>query len=762
MKRSRFTFLFWLVLFSFILFSLLTSAGASPTAVNSQSPGRQNLEPPLFIIENSGQFDPLARFQVRASNQTLWLAADGWWLTVLEPADLTEVNEAVSGYYAGSRQALVESTRRGVNLNVTFVGANPNPTLEPFGPLTAGATFLTGGESPGLAGSAPTWRGVRYVDLYPGLDLEIGHDESGRLLPRLVCKAQCDTNLQAVRLRVEGAEGQALPAANGRLESDALQLTTAIGEVLLPLLTVVDSQGRPIQPPAAPALEGSDVVAPFRPVGQAIRPEQPAAGSDLIYSLFFTGSNTEYSWDNAIDTAGNAYLTGMTDSTDFPVTPGAFDTTLNDSFDAFVVKLDAAGQLVYATYLGGTMLDQGSKIAVDTAGNAYIAGYTYSTDFPVSPDAYDPDYNGGNIDAFVSKLNSEGSHLLYSTYLGGTADDYGGGITVDGQGNAYMTGYTESFNFPTTDGAYDTDYNTEGDVVAVKINPAGDDLLYSTYIGAIAFEAAYGIGVDDDNSLYLSGITYSADFPVTDDAYDVGYNGGLTDAFVLKLLPDGSDLAYSSYLGGNDFEDARGLAVTGAGDVYLAGRTNSINFPTTDGAYDIDYNGGRDAFVVHLNAAGDDLIFSTYIGGGGEDEIGGIGIDPYGNSYVAGWTFSEDFPVTLGAYDTGYNFDYDAFLVKLAPAGDTLLYGTFLGNDTTNYARGIAVDSAGSTYLTGYVVSPPDAFALKLAPGGIGPTPTPSQTPNPTATATPTETATATATTTPAAPHLYLPAVQND
>jgi hypothetical protein len=405
---------------------------------------------------------------------------------------------------------------------------------------------------------------------------------------------------------------------------------------------------------------------------------------------------------------------------------------------------------------------------VDTAGNAYVAGYTYSADFPVTPGAYDTGFNGGDIDAFVAKLNSDGSDLVYATYLGGGADDFGGGITVDALGNAYMTGYSESFNFPTTPGAYDTDYNTGGDVIAVKISAAGDDLVYSTYAGGIDFEGGYGIVLDGGNNAYLSGITYSADFPVTDGAYDTGYNGGLTDAFVLKLLADGSDLGYSSYLGGNDFEDARGIAVTGAGDVYLAGRTNSGNLPTTEGAYDTEYNGGRDAFAAHLNAAGEDLIFSTYIGGAGEDEIGGVDVDPYGNVYVAGWTFSDDFPTTPGAYDTGYNFDYDAFLVKLAPAGDDLLYGTFLGMDTTNYARGIAVDSAGSAYLTGYLnpASLADVFAMKLAPGGIGPTPTPSQTPSPspTATGTPTETppATATATATPLTPHLYLPAVQND
>ncbi|MCI0576278.1 MAG: SBBP repeat-containing protein [Chloroflexi bacterium] len=480
--------------------------------------------------------------------------------------------------------------------------------------------------------------------------------------------------------------------------------------------------------PASPSMAESDILAPFSvaPPGHAAgtgqnRPLQSLHGSDLVYITVLGGINTENGWDIAVDSAGNSYVTGMTDSTDFPTTPGAYDTTLNDSFDAFVVKLSPDGsELVYATFIGGSALDQGSKITVDEDGNAYIAGYTYSTDFPTTPGAYDTDYNGGDIDAFVAKVSPDGSDLVYATYLGGDSDDYGGGITVDGAGNAFVTGYTESGNFPTTPGAYDTDYNSGGDVMAVKINAAGDDLVYSTFVGAGAFEAAYGIVLDGTNSAYLTGHTYSAGFPTTPGAFDTDYNGGLTDAFVIKLLPDGSDLAYASFLGGADFDDGKGIAVTTAGEATIAGRTNSTDFPTTPGSYDIDYNGGRDVFTIQMNPAGSALVYGTFLGGGGEDEAGGVDLDGSGQAMVTGWTFSSDFPTTSGVYDTSHNGDYDGFLVKLLPAGDDLDYGTFLGMDSTNYGRGIAVDAAGSAYIAGYAGAfPPDAFALKLAPGGL-------------------------------------------
>lgn len=525
--------------------------------------------------------------------------------------------------------------------------------------------------------------------------------------------------LRQVRLRIEGAEEQTLLARPGSPTADAIHLTTTLGDFIFPLLPVITAAGAPLEPPAAPLLIGNEIVAPFvagsAPGTNQERPAAGPAGSDLVYLTWLGGAITDYGRGIAVDDQGSAYVTGTTDSVDFPTTPGAFDTTLNDSFDAFVAKLDASGALEYATYIGGGLEDRGSRIAVDEAGNAFVTGYTYSTDFPATPGAYDTDHNGGNFDAFIAKVNADGSDLVYATYLGGAQDEYGGDIAVDAAGNAYITGYTTSINFPTTPAAYDTSFNGVIDVIAVKINPAGDDLIYATFIGADSFEFGYGIALDGQDSAYLTGHTMSMEFPVTPGAFDTIYNGGLSDAFLLKLLPDGSDLAYASFLGGANFDNGKGLAVTATGDAFVAGPTDSGNFPTTPGAYDTEYGGGRDVFALRMNASGSALWFSTFLGGSGEDEAGDLDFDSSGSAFVTGWTLSGDFPTTAGAYDPTHNGTYDAFLVMLWPAGDRLAYSTFLGQDSTNYGWGIAVDPAGGAYIAGDAGLPIDAFALKLA-----------------------------------------------
>ncbi len=422
--------------------------------------------------------------------------------------------------------------------------------------------------------------------------------------------------------------------------------------------------------------------------------------SSLTYARRLRGSGTEYIWDAVVDSAGSLYVTGMTDSPNFPDTYG---TCLNGSFDAFVVKLSPDGsRLEYATCLGGGALDQGSKIAVDEAGQATIVGYTFSPDFPTTPGAFDEVFNGGEIDAFVARLSPDGSAVLFSTYLGGGADDYAGGVAVDAAGSTYVTGYTESSDFPSTPGAYDTTFNGVADVMLVKLTADGSDLVYSTYLGGSAFESGYDLAVDQSGSAYLTGQTASTDFPTTPGVYDGLYNGGLGDAFAARLEPDGSALVYATFLGGSLFDDAKGIALSPGGSACVAGRTDSAGFPVTAGAYDTTYNGGRDAFALCLDSSSGLLTYATYLGGSGEEEAGSIAVDVNGNALIAGWTISTDFPTTVGAFDTSHNGDYDAFLSRLDPALASLSYSTFLGRRTSDYGRGLGVDTAGDAYLGGY------------------------------------------------------------
>ncbi len=326
------------------------------------------------------------------------------------------------------------------------------------------------------------------------------------------------------------------------------------------------------------------------------------AGSELAYATFLGGSNRDDGGAIALDGAGHAYVAGSTDSSDFPTTPGAFDTSYNGGRygDAFVVKLNPAGsELAYATFLGGSNDDYGGAIALDGLGDVYVAVGTSSSDFPTTPGAFDTSFNGRS-DVFVVKLNLAGSRLVYATFLGGGNDDYGFDIAVDGAGSVYVTGLTVSNNFPTTPGAFDTSNNGgNGDAFVAKLNSAGSDLVYATFLGGSDSDYGWAIALNGTDNAYVTGRTASSDFPTTPGAFDTSFNG-YTDAFVVKFNPTGSDLVYATFLGGSDLDDSRAIALDGMGHAYLMGETESNNFPTTPGAFDRSFNGYTDAFVAKL------------------------------------------------------------------------------------------------------------------------------------------------------------------
>jgi hypothetical protein len=432
--------------------------------------------------------------------------------------------------------------------------------------------------------------------------------------------------------------------------------------------------------------------------------ESSFAGA-LVYSTFLGGASADQVRCIAVDSSENAYITGLTYSSNFPTTPGAFNTLSNGSVDVFVTKVDSTGTaLVYSTYLGGGSENWGFGIAVDGSGNAYITGWTSSSTFPTTPGAFDTSFNG-LIDVFVTKLNASGTALVYSTYLGGAIWwDQGYAIAVDGSGNAYITGRTWSSNFPTTSGAFDTSFNGIFDIFVTKLNASGTALVYSTYLGGEDYDSGYGIVVDSSGNAYITGWTSSSNFPATPGIFDTSYNGGYSDVFVSKLNASGTALVYSTYLGGGRDDFGNGIAVDGSGNTYITGYTLSSNFPTTLGALDTSYNSGlyeQDVFVSKLNASGTALVYSTYLGGGGDDEGNSIAIDSSGDAYITGNSFF-GFPTTPGAFDISYNGGYsDVFVSKLNASGTALVYSTYLGGGNDEVGNGIAVDGSGNAYITG-------------------------------------------------------------
>jgi hypothetical protein len=415
--------------------------------------------------------------------------------------------------------------------------------------------------------------------------------------------------------------------------------------------------------------------------GDAFVTKLDPTGSTLVYSTFLGGSGFDRGYGIVVDADGHAYVTGYTASVDFPTTVGALQTTSGGSSDAFITKLNPTGSaLVYSTYLGGSGGDASyGGIAVDAAGNAYVAGTTESLNFPTTPGAFQLARGCCGGDAFVAKLNPTGSGLVYSTYLGGGNSDGANGIAVDAAGNAYVAGATLSINFPSTAGAFQPICGGGGawDAFVTKLNPTGSALVYSTFLGGGRSDGAGGIAVDADGNAYVTGSTDSSNFPTTAGAFQTTfverYLGGghfANDAFVTKLNPTGSALVYSTYLGGGGSDLGLGIAVDAAGNAHVTGYTDSIDFPTTAGAFQTTLGGSLDAFVTKLNPTGSALAYSTYLGGSGYDYGSGVAVDTAGNAYAIGETASSNFPTTAGAFQTtfGGGGDYyvsDAFVAKI-------------------------------------------------------------------------------------------------
>jgi len=380
--------------------------------------------------------------------------------------------------------------------------------------------------------------------------------------------------------------------------------------------------------------------------------------------------------------------------------------------------------LVYSTYLGGTGGDLGIGIAVDREGNAYVTGGTNSSDFPgTSTSTIQPSFGGGE-DAFVSKLNEDGTALVYSTYLGGTGTDRGFGIAVDREGNAYVTGFTASPNFPGT--STSTIQSTLGgggvDAFVSKLNEDGSVLVYSTYLGGTGTDQGFGIAVDRQGNAYVTGATNSSNFPGTSTSTIQPTFGGSGDAFVSKLNGDGTALIYSTYLGGSGGDQGNGIAVDREGNAYVTGFTSSTNFPgTSTSTIQPTNGGGGDAFVSKLNEDGSALVYSTYLGGTGNDQGFGIAVDREGSAYVTGFTSSTNFPGTsTSTIQPTFGGGGDAFVSKLNEDGTALVYSTYLGGSGFDLGFGIAVDRKGNAYVTGQTASPnfPTKNALQPSNGG--------------------------------------------
>jgi beta-propeller repeat-containing protein len=716
----------------FVLFPFLAGVALSATAATENRLSESYGKLPLHFEANLGQTDKNVHFLSRGPGYNLYLTANEAVLVLSKP------NADVKRDARGAK-----AQQKSLALRMSLVGAARSPLVSGLEEQPGKANYFISGDRSKWRTNVPTYAKVRYQNVYPGIDL-VYYGNQRQLEYDFVVAPGADPKKivlgfkGADKLEIDAQGDLVLHAAGGDIrqhkpivyqEIDGVRREVDGGYVIKPgkrvgfrlaaydttrpliidpmvlaystylggfdgdyaMAIVVDADGNAY-------VAGGTAAPGFPTTAGAFQSAFPGgfgtytfvtklnpSGTALVYSTYL-GSGNGYSSATgiAVDAAGNAYVTGGTQPpANYPTTPGAFQPANAGTYgNAFVTKLDPSGSaLVYSTYLGGSTSDSGTGIAVDADGNAYVTGKAGSSDFPTTAGALQPAY-GGSGDAFVTKLNPAGSALVYSTYLGGSSQEYSGGIAIDAAGNAYVAGSTQSANFPTTAEAFQAAFGGAGDAFVTKLNSTGSALVYSTYLRDGRGTA---IAVDVNGNAYVTGTTYSPNFPTTAAAFQTTYAGGYTgystgDAFVTKLDPTGSALVYSTYLGGSDGgEWSAGIAVDAGGNAYVTGDTASTNFPTTLDAFQTTYAGGydvytfRDAFVTKLNPTGSALVYSTYLGGNKVDSAHGIAADGNGNAYVAGSTNSSNFPTTPGAFQAnghtgaGYNgHTYDAFVAKFS------------------------------------------------------------------------------------------------
>ncbi len=680
---------------------------------------------PLHFEVNQGQAGEAVKFLARTRGSTVLLTSEGAVLSLR-----AGVADAPSNRQAHDSRDSGSSSQRWGTLGLRFLGGNASSSLSGEDELPGKVNYFKGSEPAKWRTNVVTYAKVRYEEVYPGIDVVFYGN--GRQL-EFDCVVAPGVDPSVIAFSLDGAEHAEIDGQGN-------------------LLAQVAGQEVVLHAPSVHQMAGGERRQVF---GRFVRRDMPSSGraqgsvpcfglelgaydiSQLLvidpvlsYSTYLGGSDYDQASGIAVDSAGNAYVTGMTRSIDFP-TGNALQGTNAGFLDGFVTKLSPTGALIYSTYFGGSDDDSSRAIAVDIAGCAYVTGSAGSTDFPTTPGAFQI----GGRGAFITKLSPDGSSLVFSTYLrGGTGGAAGNSIALDAVNNVYVTGWTTATDFPITNAAQPAFAGSGlygvGDAFVAKLNATGTSLLYSTYLGGNQDDSGVGIAVDANGNTYVLGLTASTNFPTTASAFQSSFQG-ISNAFVSKLDATGA-LVYSTYLGGTgpevfDFSGRiGGIAVDGSGCAYVTGRTGSTDFPTHN-AYQATNEGQPDAFVTKLSADGSALIYSTYLGGVGGSAGYAIAVDAAGCAYVTGYAAWDSLPVIDPVQSTpGGGGFIDAFVAKFDPDGASLVYSTFFGGNNgcpggvCESGTGIALDLAGNAFITGFTQSPnfPTTNAFQASYGG--------------------------------------------
>jgi len=682
---------------------------------------------PLTFESNQGQSDKQVKFLSRGEGYTLFLTGDEAVLSLRRAPVRTMDREALVALKPADFQA---TNQNAAVLRMKLIGGNPAAKISGADQQEGKSNYFIGNDPSQWHTDVSTFGQVRYQDAYPGVDL-VYYGNRQQLEYDFVVAPGADPHAIALDVAAESAiSGKRTTAPLRIAKNGDLLVPTASGDVSFHKPVVyqpVDATDRraiggdPDAVQKGKSVDGRWVLKGGNQVGfeiasyDASRPLviDPA----LSYSTYIGGTGTDGAFGVAIDQYGNAYVTGFTSSTNFP-TKNPYQKANAGGIDTFALKLNRTGTaLVYSTYLGGSSTEYPFGMAVDSLGEAYEVGNTGSANFPVTAGAFQTTCVSCALypAVFLTKFSAAGNSLLYSTFIGGSGDNRAFGITLDSAKNAYIVGWTTSTDFPVSTNAFQTSYvaGAVSNAFVTEINPAGKglaDLVYSTYLGGSVQDVGFGIALDSSNNTIVTGYSYSLDFPVTTGAFQTTttVNGS---AWVTKLNVGGTALLYSTYLGGTTGTSAgNSVKVDSAGDAYVTGYTCATDFPVTAGVVQPTFGGdctpaGGDAFVTELNPTGSAPVFSTYLGGAGDDVGFSIGLDQSNNVYITGRSSSTNYPVTTGAFQPANAGSYDAIYTVLNSTGTSLLYSTYLGGTAVDVAFVMAVDKVGNAYIIGRTYS---------------------------------------------------------
>lgn len=660
---------------------------------------------PLNFIENKGQLDSKVKYYVRGNGYAFYFTENEIKFSFIQKNSTEKDITSLAFNSPKEREANKEKEDfMMATMALEFIDVSKKVKIEPQNKLNYFVNYFQGNDPTKWNTKIQTYEKITYKEMWEGIDL-VFYGDNGKLKYDFIVKPQA--SVEDIKFTYRGFDEKLID------ENGNLVFKMPIGELIdeKPICyQEIDGEKVIIESDFTIQEEGNLTFYGYKLQDGYDKEQTIIIDPGIIYSSYLGGNNHDYGYAIAVDQSGNVYVTGITDSTDFPLV-NAFQENIRGVEDAFITKIDTTPSIVYSTYLGGGGYTGGKGIAVDENENVYVTGYTDSIDFPIL-NAFQSNI-GGSRDGFIIKID-KASDIVYSSYLGGSGEDYCSGIAVDKDGNAYVTGYTYSTDFPTMK-AFQPKIAGDRDGFITKIDNI-PSVVYSSYLGGANHDECNGVAVDQDGNAYVTGNTLSLDFP-TVKAFQPKL-GGSNDGFITKI-DSFPAIVYSSYLGGSSGDYCNGIAVDQNGNAYVTGNTGSIDFPTVR-AFQPKNAGYIDGFITKVDKV-PSVVYSSYLGGRGWERSNAITVDRNSNVYVIGYTGSADFPTVKAFQSSRKSFDlFDVFIIKIDKV-PSIVFSSYLGGGNADVGYGIAVDKKCNIYVTGadFIGEFPIVNAFQPNDGGV-------------------------------------------